>query len=506
MLFSSMAMCRAGDLDTIGATLLWQVDTTLKGQVVPVAQSEAANTTDFEVNPAAVGQPVSLFTWFSGLGSATTFPNSVGTESGHANVVGANFYGLTTSPAPQVSHVDNYDALFFITNIIDNASQPSIPARVVNQSWISPGDNSVLDPAYDNYAARYGTVFSSGVGNGGTVSPPGTCYNGLGVGVYGSSSAVGPTPDGRCKPDLVAPDAAQAPYSANSYSIPYVSGAAAVLLQAAHRGDGGANTNAAADLRTTKALLLNGAIKPADWTNSITRPLDLRYGAGILNLFNSWNQMKGGLHSFIESTSNNAGAAHGPGSNPGNEPVLVGWDFNTINNRAAQFEEVNHYYFHFTNTVTLTATLAWNRQQNQTSVNDLNLFLYNVATGNLIQSSVSQVDNVEHLFINSLPAGRYDLQVQKSGATQVSASESYALAFEFFDVSLSIVRSGTNLIVSWPMAPAGFEVYSTPSLESAVWSPVNVPATFSNGRNAVTLPISAGSQFFRLQRLPSPGI
>ncbi len=503
--FGSGLLCRAGDLDTIGATLLWELDSTLKGQSVPVAQSEAASTTDFEVNPAAVGQPASLFTWISALGSATTFPNSVGTESGHGDLVGANFYGVTTGPAPKVSHVDNYDADYFVSSIIANGLQPSISARVVNQSWVA-GTDANLDNQFDDYAAKHGTLFSSGVGNGGNVLSPGTCYNGLGVGVYGTFSAVGPTPDGRCKPDLVAPDAAQAPYSANSYSIPYVSGAAAVLLQAAARGDGGSNTNAAADVRTIKALLLNGALKPSDWTNSIIRPLDLRYGAGVLNLFNSWNQMKGGMHSFIENSSNSAGGAHGPGSNPANEPVLAGWDFNTINNRSTQFEEVNHYYFQFTNPVTLTATLVWNRQQNQTSVNDLNLFLYNAGSGNLVQSSVSAVDNVEHLFITHLPAGRYDLQVQKSGATQVSASETYALAFEFFDMPLSIVRSGSTVSLSWPSAPTGFRLYSSTSLSPANWSPVNTAPTVSNGRNVVTLSISPGDQFFRLERPEVPGV
>jgi hypothetical protein len=47
-------------------------------------------------------------------------------------------------------------------------------------------------------------------------------------------------------------------------------------MQAGLRGDGGSSTNAAADLRTVKALLLNGAIKPTDWTNNVPSPLDTR--------------------------------------------------------------------------------------------------------------------------------------------------------------------------------------------------------------------------------------
>ena len=76
---------------------------------------------------------------------------------------------------------------------------------------------------------------------------PATCYNGLGVGCYGvgAASSIGPTVDnGRSKPDLTAPS------TYTSFSTPYVSGAGAVLLQAAANGAGGTNLAAAGDLRT----------------------------------------------------------------------------------------------------------------------------------------------------------------------------------------------------------------------------------------------------------------
>ena len=65
-----------------------------------------------------------------------------------------------------------------------------------------------------------------------------------------------------------------------SFSTPQVAGAAAVLMQAGLRGDGGSDTNAAADIRTVKALLFNGAVKPADWTNiaAFAAGLPLRRG------------------------------------------------------------------------------------------------------------------------------------------------------------------------------------------------------------------------------------
>jgi hypothetical protein len=61
---------------------------------------------------------------------------------------------------------------------------------------------------------------------------------------------------------------------------------------------GTANAN---DPLTVKALLLNGAIKPlyvtnpADkWMHTDTAPLDTRYGAGVLNVFNSYKQLSAG--------------------------------------------------------------------------------------------------------------------------------------------------------------------------------------------------------------------
>src|SRR5882757_7221674 len=75
------------DLDTVGATLLHQVDPTLQGNGIPVAQPEGYDGAvgAFEVAPFVVGQPTNLFTWISSNGTAGTFPNSVGTLSSHAN-------------------------------------------------------------------------------------------------------------------------------------------------------------------------------------------------------------------------------------------------------------------------------------------------------------------------------------------------------------------------------------------------------------------------------------
>jgi hypothetical protein len=505
--FLGQMAARAQNLDPIGVTLLQTVTTNVNGSGIRVAQPEAYDigTTNWEVNPNAsgVGQPVSLFTYTSSLGSVNTYPNSINTESGHADAVAGYFYGIPGGVATNIIHVDNYDANYFFGSIINTANPANIKDPVVNQSFIfsetTTNQQQTIDSQYDNYAARYDTLFVSGVGNGGAVNPPATCYNGIGVGAYGGGSSVGPTLDnGRAKPDIMAPA------SETSYSTPQVAGAAAVLMQAGLRGDGGNGTNAAADIRTVKALLLNGAIKPADWTNSPSSPLNPLYGAGVLNVFNSYKQLAGGRHVYIVSTSVSTGGAHLPTGASGTVSTLSGWDFNT-NTSSSKSDGVNHYYFNVTNGVsnaafTATATLVWNRQRNQTAINNLNLFLYNAANSNLVAVSTSAVDNVEHLFVPSLAQGRYDLQVWKAGGSFVSSSETYALAFEFFSMPLDIAKFGTNVVLKWPIYPAGFVLQAATNLAAPVWNTNNPTPAVTNSQNCVMLGATNGSQFFRLWR------
>jgi len=496
-------LAMADDLDTVGVTLLRLSDPTLTGTGVRAAQAEAGSPT-WEVNPDAVNQPASFFTYFSSAGSTNTFPNALGSESSHADQVGNAFYGIS-GVATNLAHLDNYEASYFYDRII--LLRSAISAKVVNQSFIFDGSTvaqqQAIDTNYDNYASQFNTLFVSGAGNGGDVSPPATAYNGLGVAAYGGSSSVGPTPDnGRSKPDITAPA------SFTSFSTPLVAGAAVLLAQAGARGDGGSGTTlSATNARTVKALLLNGAIKPADWTHSSTAPLDTRYGAGILNVFNSYRQLAGGKRAYIEATSVGTDNPHPPGGATGNIGALSGWDFNSVNSTASS-DGVNHYYFNLSNSLgksfTLTATLVWERQLHKTAINNLDLFLFNTGDSNLIASSVSSVDNVEHIFLPALSPGRYDLQVFKhGGVSRVSNSETYALAFEIFSLALNIAHSDQDqqVLISWPLSPTGFRLETTSTLGvPSSWTTVTDPPTVTNGSNIVTLPTLDPYQFFRLQR------
>ena len=424
----------ATTLDTIGVTALRNLNPALNGSGQNVAHAELQNTgfNQFEVNPGVVGQPM-IFTYINSSGqTSNAFPNSIGTESSHADGVGDAFYGQTNSSNPEgvaygVGHIYNYEANYFYNHFISLGNNLVGSEKVINQSFIfSVFGGPSIPQTYDNYVASRNKIFCSAVGNSGPPSDPSTAYNVIAVAAYGGTSSIGPTSDGRSKPDITAPA------SATSYSTPLVSGAATILVQAA-----GSILNAN-DSRTVKALLLNGAVKPLsqsnpadNWTHTSTAPLDTRYGAGVLNVFNSYKQFQGGRNPFTVSNTSTT-----PPNPSGNVPVLAGWDFNTISTSPSQGRSsragpgVNHYFFILpagSAAYTATVTLTWNRQNSQTSINNLDLFLYR-ADGALFASSNSTVDNVEHLFVQNLPPGRYDVEVLKQQGG-VSRGETYALAF-----------------------------------------------------------------------------
>jgi len=492
----------AQSLDQIGVTLLRSQTTNVDGSGIRVAQPEANTDSDtnhpsaFEVNPSAMSFPASRFTYSSDLGTTNTFPNLIGNESGHADAVAYNFFGIAGGVATNVAHVDNFDADYFINYyVVSNLAV--LGDVVVNQSFtfgaLSASDQRDVDSAYDDYTEFYGTLFVSAANNGGHVCAPGTGYNCIGVAAYGGSSSYGPTIDnGRCKPDITAPA------GATSFSTPQVSGAAAVLMQAALRGDGGSDTNSAFDMRMIKALLLNGAVKPTDWTNSNSSPLDARYGAGVLNVFNSYKQLAGGKNNSSATNLISIGAAHLPSAATNFASTTSGWNLETIFSSATN-DAVNHYFINATNGF-VTATLTWNRQLGATNINNLDLFLFNVANSNLVAWSTSRVDNVEHIFVPALAAGSYDLQVLKNGGTNVvSDDETYALAFAFAPTQLNLTHTGTNSILAWPVYPAGFCVEATTNLSAPTWSNNNFSATFTGSTNILTLPMTNAAQFFRLR-------
>jgi hypothetical protein len=424
------------DADTIGATALQQADPTLTGAGVAVIQAEAPLSTNaYEVNPASVGLSPSVFTYINGSGSianSATFPNGVGLESSHADTVAS----CLTVIAPGVGSIDNYDANYYYSQIVASGQMPSSVnaalhnARIVNQSFVftdtTAAGVAAIDQSYDSYAATNNVLFISGAGNSATPpQAPSTAYNGICVNAISMSPpTLGPTSDGRSKPDLTAPG------GETSYSTADVSGAAALLLQAASRGDGGPGTaTSASDIRTLKALLLNGASKPAGWTHTATEPLDPQYGAGMVDVYQSWLELKAGDQAASASAPTNQLQA------PVNLVLSSGWDLGSLPNGST----ANHYFFTAPATGgasdTLTATIAWNVSHwgsaDNAILNSLDLALYDTTnTSSPVSISDSTVDNVQQLYVTGLTPGHtYDLQVHDGVARVNGGAETYGLAF-----------------------------------------------------------------------------
>ena len=90
----------------------------------------------------------------------------------------------------------------------------------------------------------------------------------------------------------------------------------------------------------------------------------------------------------------------------------------------------------------------------------------------------------------------------KKGGVTISAAETYALAFEFFPTPvLYLAPCGGNMLLSWPVYPAGFTLESSPiSAPVPDWTAVSAVPGVTNNENRVLIPSSSVNQFFRLRR------
>ena len=349
----------------------------VEANAAPAPTSGTQTTDEFEAYPAgtsinnsAIANAITYID-FNGHQSSTIGATYVSggttytdTQSGHADAVGANFYG-TNGVAPGVAHVDNYDAGYFQNSVVGALNTTSLtpPAtlnndQVINQSFINEfpstdtetqvaQEQDLIDGEYDNYTNTYGTIFVSAVGDGSVEA-------------------------------------------------------------------------------------------------TTTTPLDPRYGAGILNVDNAYNNLEAG-HVAASSVNNSTTVITSPTISQ-NE----GWSYAQIT-AGTLANNVAHYVFDLSNTrseYNLTGTLVWNAQTQASlthvagggeapsfseTLNQLDLNIYNASTDALVASSASTVDNLQQLYVLGLAPGTYDLQVVDKGgaAAWASSSDYYSLAFNF---------------------------------------------------------------------------
>ncbi len=233
------------------------------------------------------------------------------------------------------AQADVYEFWSFLVNNVFPCSAPD--ANVITadigyqfEDWWTRGIEAM--------AQKYGLTVVVGIGNGSNASDPvlfpGAGGNVIGVGVvksvesndvttglsrfalvYPEYSSKGPTSDGRCKPDIVAPGNCLAAIADepnlyeptgtwSSFATPIVAGTAGLLIQQASL-DPNLQQVAARDGGNCviKSVLLNSATKLPYWHKGrLTKdddhdvPLDYLQGAGMVNAVGASSQLLAGQH------------------------------------------------------------------------------------------------------------------------------------------------------------------------------------------------------------------
>ncbi len=488
--------------DEVGYTRLQQ----LAAADLPSAPSQGLTQVEASItnSPPFAFMPDTALPVFSGK----TFTNQSAAQgtaaSFHGTHVGTNFYGNTTSLITGNCAVDVYFASdWFGSGLLNHGSGslPSVETRAVeNHSWIArSGDvtdtgatdiNKRLDFAIN----RDGFVCVVGMDNGASTVLPqllGQSYHTISVGRDdGEHSAGFTTLDiaGRIKPDIVAPSAT--PEDATSWTTPMVASAGALLyskLTAAPYSLTGADRP-----RVVKALLLASAVKIPSWANTPARPLDLKYGAGILNVNHAYNALRAGPAIASNSVARN----------------LRGWSA-----ESATGNSTRTYFFNVAPgapSTPFSAALIWHRAVAKTLFNgftatlaNLNLRLHRATgftVGALVAESLSGVDNVELVYQSALTPGSYALIVENTSNTNTP----YALAWHSLP---AVTIAATGLIAREIDLQAGLvTITRTGDTTLPLLVPLVVSGTAVSSSHFLALPatvtIPAGQASIPLQITP----
>ncbi len=485
---------RADWKDDVGFTRLNQTFTS----AVPTKLTAGVTQVEAGYTTAGYYLPDSADPQFTGKAFTDKSTTMVAGASWHATNVGYFLYGSTSSLTPATSAIDIFNVNNWVNSIPLTESR-----RVENHSWIADGLTSTqvssVDARLDYMVQTSGFVCVVGVNNGSTSSttlPQLLCqsYNILSVGLSNGNHTAGFTAydgTGRIKPEIVAPDP-----NYTSFATPKVSSAAGLLTE---KVTGSPYSLAGANIPlATKALLMAGATKEEfpSWARTTTRPLDLRYGAGELNVMLAYQT----LLSSSNVASSNASLA-----------PQTAWSVATASG-------THNYFFEIaagSSNPRFSAALVWHRPVNKSgngalatysagTLSNLDLKLYSVSAGTftlgaLTDSSVSTVDNIEHIYQPNLPPGRYALQVNAT-----SGSAAYALAWR--------ASPTVNVTATAPEARGAdgtqgqFTLTRTGPTTTPLYVPISIGGTAVSGTNYTTLPsavlIPAGSANATIQVVP----
>jgi hypothetical protein len=383
---------------------------------------------------------------------------------------------------------DVYEFWSFLVNNVYPAAYPDANVLTADigyqlDDWWTRGIESMVE--------RTGITAVVGIGNGSNAADP-VLYpaagdNVIGVGVvqsinsadvaaglsqfalvYPEYSSKGPTTDGRCKPDIVAPGNCLAalpddnnlyePTGAwSSFATPIVAGAAGLLIQKASQTpdlqpalsrDGGNCV--------IKSLLLNSATKLPYWhKGKLTKdddhdvPLDWLQGAGMVNTLEANRQLSAGRHL------------------PGDCP-LTGWDLGKLDSNGSP---ANVYKIKVDDPAgkMLTATVTWNRHFSPVYPFDyqpqndarIRLECWAVDANNpektyLLDYSDSAKDFVEHLYYAADPN-----------------FTDYAIIVSYSNREVNLPAISSTYGLAWNIA-------QKPATDDLLWLDLNADGVFDN--------------------------
>lgn len=442
----------------------------MTGQSVITSHIEAAvKFVDHDKNPSTQEWPVYLpqsnTSYLVDKSIYDITQRNSGVYSSHAKGVARYFYG-DKSVAYNISAVNAYWVDHWLQSgyLNANGTEPkSLPDRIANHSWVANISDSRmaskllqrLDWAIDKdeFIQVVGTRNKTGT-NANLLS---AAFNSIAVGRTDGSNSTGSSfidatyTTGRARTEIVAP------FKVTSTSTPVVAASAALLVDLGHskpelstdsfiRSTLNRNKNTiynAERSEVIKAALLAGADRVTDNSllkanisdyrqplkNQTHNGLDFRYGAGQLNIFNSYQIIAAGEQNNFEDSAKVK-----------NNISDFGFDFDASFGGANNNNKTASYYFSSNGKPqTLYVSLVWNiniqakNKNNSFSTTaklyDLDLILYDITDGKkLMIRSASSIDNSENIWIALNKNRKYLLQVIcKKG--QVDFDWDYALAW-----------------------------------------------------------------------------
>lgn len=404
--------------DDIGYTLLQELTSPggyikdgkdLTGAGIRVAMVEVKNVDSYMPDTGNAEFSEKNFTAKSGASGV----------SSHATNVARSFFGNTTGIASGITEINVYDTGHWLGGGFLNASAPSTVkpindgSKVINHSWVGSAMVSLEEEIIrrtDWAINHYGVVSVVGVDNGATGNPSplmSSSLNSISVGLANGLHRHGPPSlfgTGRTVPHIVAPGAVS---NQTSYAAPVVAAGAVLMVDAAQSIQDEVERENALRPEMIKVLLMGGATKKTlpEWSNTSTDPLDPLYGAGMLNVANSYRILASGQ----QWSSDDSDVAN------------TGWDLGIAD--ASQ----KYYFFEIAEGFQLgefTAFMTWNAvvadDLSSYTLDNLDLLLYEADGYDLVGEAIvfsasTGYSNNELIYLEYLTSGRYALVVEGIG-------------------------------------------------------------------------------------------